>query len=176
MNRVLSNSRSIPPNSTTNHKHFADLKNESPPVTLIVLVGTAFLGLVDFIKIFGKAVVVVIDARTELDLLRVPDDFEGKLYKLPVSDEQNIHELVGEFGTQEQLDALSDKPAISTDDGTGQSRGVGGAAAKHLFSQPQIQYLLHSQIIPSLWSLGGGECPRDRTWSMPGPCPIRGSE
>jgi hypothetical protein len=151
-------------------------RTRSRPVTLITVVGTAFLRLMEYLPVFPRAVILAVDVPEELATLKLRSDSHRFLFTVPIGQEQTVQSIVASFGTADQLTAIEQLPSAGSSEGMAQLRGIGGAAMRQLTKRQEFQRLLREQLIPLLTMQSGGEMPRLRYVHLQGTAGGMGSE
>lgn len=128
---------------------------DSPP-RLFTFVGTAYLYLLKFLNVLPKGVYIVIDAKSELEAIRLDDDSEHVFIKLAL-EPRIAQDIVAQVGNAAQIEALDAKPNVSTQNGCCQTRGIGGAAVVCVVDRIDFPNLFHNLVMPELLRMAGGK-------------------
>lgn len=127
------------------------------PVTVVTVVGTAFLALVQYARLLPRCVILAIDVPEELGQLCVRSSPSHILFTISAGRDQTVQSIVKKYGTAQQLESLYNLPRAGSGEGMAQIRCIGGAAMHQLLDRHETKRLIREQIIPMLHMLGGGE-------------------
>lgn len=144
--------------------HLVSMPSVSPPphrrsgvAQLAIFVGTAYLALGEYLRMFRPGVVLVCDVQGELDSLVIDPEYRDRVHFVPVGRGHTLHTLFS-GATPQQRAVIADLPGAPARYGLARTRVAGGVAIQGITESDNYQRLLRQQVVPQLSQLAGGTC------------------
>lgn len=140
----------------TGSQHIEPPPHRSTGVAQIALLaGTAYLSLVEHIRLLKAGVAVVSDVQGELGTLLIDPEFRDRVHLIPVGRGHTLHTM---FADAEERAVIADLPGSPARYGLSRIRAAGGVALHAITESAEYQRQLRQQVIPQVSQLAGGIC------------------
>ena len=133
-----------------------DVLHQDGLMDIVLVVGGAFAVLARHPEILRAQIVLAFDVESELAKI---DTQHKNVLLLPMGQHLSLKNLLRQFGSEAQCDAVQSFGNCSTRSGVAQARATGAAATKAEAQSDAFQYFSHRQLVPGLRAAAGGELP-----------------
>lgn len=123
---------------------------------ILILAGTSYLYLVNFMAMYPNSIFILVDAQVELEALKLTRSQRKSVHQLSLGSGLTVQQLSALHFSPSQKDAISKIPNMSMEDGLAQVAGFGRAAMTHLIGQRETEEFING-LSERLISMSGGE-------------------